>query len=177
MKLIKLGAIIITSIIVFLIGIAYLLPNEYGVTRSIMIKASPEKIFPYLVTPKEWTKWSVWNQRDPNMLMTYNGIPSGQGASWTWQSKSQGNGSMTFTQIAENVSIKYELQFEGMGKASIGTLMLENKGEMTELTWTMTGNSQGNFMMKLFAPFMNQMVGPDFDAGLTNLKTLLEKSN
>jgi hypothetical protein len=39
----------------------------------------------------------------------------------------------------------------------------------------MTGTSEGNLMMKYFAPFMDKMVGPDFEAGLKNLKEVAEK--
>ena len=45
-----------------------------------------------------------------------------------------------------------------------------NKKYITEI------EPKGNFMMKLFAPFMDRMVGPDFDAGLKNLKTIAEKN-
>jgi hypothetical protein len=40
----------------------------------------------------------------------------------------------------------------------------------------MTGTSEGNFMMKLFAPFMDKLVGPDFEGGLKNLKGIAEQS-
>ena len=66
--------------------------------------------------------------------------------------------------------------FEGMGKPSTGAFLLEAQAQGTKITWTMQGSSEGNFMMKLFAPFMDKMVGPDFEAGLDNLKKLAEKN-
>lgn len=161
--------------IVLIIGLAYLMPNHYGVMRSIHINTSPDKIYPLIATPKEWKKWSVWNQRDPQMEMLFSGPETGSGASWDWKSKSEGNGGMKFTRVAPNQVINYELSFEGMGKPSSGALTLEPEGASTKVTWSMVGSSEGNFMMKLFAPFMDKMVGPDFEDGLKNLKAVAEK--
>jgi hypothetical protein len=87
MKRILTGLILLAALLTV---IAYLLPNKYGITRSITINASPDKIYALLVAPKEWKKWSVWNQRDPNMEMLFSGPESGAGAAWDWKSKSQG---------------------------------------------------------------------------------------
>lgn len=164
----------LAAFIVVIIGIAYSLPNEYGVTRSITINARPDQIYPYISAPKEWKKWSVWNQRDPAMTMTYSGPEYGDGATWEWQSKTEGNGGMKFQKVIANHEVGYELHFEGMGKPSTGALTLLEEGKSTKITWTMLGTSEGNLMTKLFAPFMDNLVGPDFQAGLQNLKTLVE---
>ena len=81
---------------------------------------------------------------------------------------------MKFTAAIENQKIDYELHFEGMGQPSSGTLPFEAQTGATKITWSMHGTSEANLMMKLFAPFMDKMVGPDFQAGLDNLKKLAE---
>jgi hypothetical protein len=175
MKILKRMLIALLCLIGFIIALAYLMPNHYGVIRSIEIQARPEKIYPLIASPKEWKKWSVWNQRDPNMAIHFSGPESGAGAAWDWKSESQGNGGMKLTTVAANQVVNYELHFEGMGKPSNGALTLEPEGSSTKVTWSMVGSSEGNFMMKLFAPFMDKMVGPDFEDGLKNLKTVAEK--
>lgn len=175
MRILKRILIGLIFFIVIIIGLAYMMPNHYGVMRSIHINTSPDKIYPLIATPKEWKKWSVWNQRDPQMEMLFSGPETGSGASWDWKSKSQGNGGMKFTRVAPNQVINYELSFEGMGKPSSGALTLEPESASTKVTWSMVGSSEGNFMMKLFAPFMDKMVGPDFEDGLKNLKAVAEK--
>lgn len=176
MKILKRILIAIVCLIALVIALAYLMPNHYGLIRSIQIKASPEKIYPLIASPKEWKKWSVWNQRDPNMEILFSGPETGAGASWDWKSKNEGNGGMKLTRVAANQVINYELHFEGMGKPSSGALTLEPEGTSTKVTWSMIGSSEGNFMMKLFAPFMDKMVGPDFEDGLKNLKAIAEKT-
>ncbi|HTD05457.1 SRPBCC family protein [Undibacterium sp.] len=176
MRILKWLLGIIVALVVLVFAIALLLPNEYTVTRSIVINAPAEKIYPLIASPAEWKKWSVWNQRDPAMQMTFSGPASGAGAAWDWQSKTQGNGGMKFTQATPNQNIDYELHFEGMDRPSSGALKLEPQDGGTKLTWSMQGTSEGNLMMKLFAPFMDKMVGSDFDSGLKNLKKLVEQS-
>lgn len=176
MKILKWTFGSLLALILIIIAIAYLLPNQYGLSRSTIINTRPEKIYPLIVAPKEWKKWSVWNQRDPAMKMTYSGAESGSGAAWEWQSESQGNGGMKFVNAIDNQQVAYELHFEGMGKPSTGTLSLVSEGDHTKITWTMQGTSEGSFATKLFAPFMDKLVGPDFEAGLNNLKALAEKS-
>ena len=175
MKILKwiLGSVL--GLVVIILAVALVLPNEYAVSRTVTINAPSEKIYALVADPKEWKKWSVWNQRDPAMQMTYSGPASGAGAGWDWQSKSQGNGGMKFTTAIENQKIDYELHFEGMGKPSVGTILFETQTAATKITWSMHGTSEGNLMMKLFAPFMDKMVGPDFQAGLDNLKKIAEQ--
>ncbi|MDE2427849.1 MAG: SRPBCC family protein [Burkholderiales bacterium] len=162
-------------LIILILGIAYALPNAYSVSRSLVIHAPPEKIYPLVAAPKQWKNWSVWNQRDAAMHMQFSGPESGTGAAWEWQSRSQGNGGMKFTYAITNRQLEYELHFEGMGKPSTGAFMLEGVDDGTKITWNMHGSSEGSLMTKLFAPFMDKMVGPDFQAGLDNLKKLAEQ--
>ena len=42
------------------------------------------------------------------------------------------------------------------------------------ITWVMNGNAGMNPVFRWFGLFMDKMVGPDFDAGLKNLKKLAE---
>ncbi|WP_394779249.1 SRPBCC family protein [Undibacterium sp.] len=176
MKIVKWLAGIIIGLAVLLLVAALALPDQYAVTRSIVINAPAEKIYPLIATPTEWKKWSVWNQRDPAMQMSFSGPPSGNGAAWEWQSKTQGNGGMKFNDAVPSSKIAYELHFEGMGKPSTGAFTLEPQAGGTRVSWSMLGNSDGKLAMRLFSPFMDKIIGGDFDSGLTNLKKLAEQS-
>ena len=46
----------------------------------------------------------------------------------------------------------------------------------TQVTWTMNGDMGANPLYRWMGLFMDKMVGPDFDAGLANLKALAEKA-
>ena len=52
---------------------------------------------------------------------------------------------------------------------------LQAKGEFTEVTWTMAGDTP--YFAKIIHVFidMDRMVGKDFETGLANLKSIAEK--
>ena len=52
---------------------------------------------------------------------------------------------------------------------------MQPQGEQTQVTWAMTGPMP--YLSKLICTFvsMEKMVGPDFEAGLANLKAVAEK--
>ena len=57
---------------------------------------------------------------------------------------------------------------------STGALTMEPDGPATRITWAMSGDVGGNPLKHYLALVMDRMVGPDFEAGLANLKTLAE---
>ena len=52
---------------------------------------------------------------------------------------------------------------------------LVGEGVGTQVTWSMHGNMGSNPLFRWLALFGDRMVGPDFEAGLANLKALAEK--
>jgi len=128
-----------------------------------------------VVEPRRWKDWSVWTRRDPDMRITYGGPPFGMGAKWSWVSKTEGSGSMEFTRVEPDRSVEYALSFPEFGMKSTGALRLEPAGNATRVTWTNSGDVGGNPLKHYLALMMDRMVGPDFEAGLANLKSLAEK--
>jgi uncharacterized protein YndB with AHSA1/START domain len=163
----------VIAVLVFAIG--FLLPSGFKVQRSIEIGATPERVYALIADPREWKKWTVWNQRDPAMTVSYGGSPAGPGAKWTWQSKTEGNGEMEFTSAVPNERITYSLNFPDFGMRSTGQLRLEPAGAKTRVTWTNEGDVGASPINRYFALMMDRLVGPDFEAGLANLKVLAER--
>jgi len=174
MKLLKiLGLLLIPLIAVLLIG-GMLISSKFSVARSVQISAPPEKIFPLVSDPRAWKKWSVWNQRDPAMAITYSGPPSGVGAVWAWTSESQGDGKMSFTAAEPSTRLAYDLYFPDFGTTSTGEFRFEANGAATTVTWVMHGDMGKNPLYHWFAQFSDRMIGPDFEAGLKKLKAVAE---
>jgi uncharacterized protein YndB with AHSA1/START domain len=160
--------------VVFLAG-AMLIDPRYRVERSTTINAPAAKIYPLIAEPRSWPKWTVWNKRDPYMKMTFAGPESGRGAKWAWESASEGSGNMEFTADDPGKAITYALAFPEMGMKSGGQLTLTPEGNATRVRWTNEGDVGSNPMARWFAPFLDRMMGPDFEAGLAGLKALAEK--
>ncbi|MBH9576072.1 SRPBCC family protein [Inhella proteolytica] len=167
--LLALGALLVG---VLLAG-ALLLSPHYQVSRSVLIKAPAERVFAHLDSPAGWARWGVWYRKDPQMKVTPEGSAQGVGAAWSWTSKSEGNGRMKLTAVEAGKRVGYELQIEDFNP-STGQLELVPEAGGTRVTWTMQGDV-GHRLARWFAFFMDRLVGPDFEAGLANLKQLAEK--
>ena len=169
-----------TAVVVVLLSLGLVLggmmiPSTFAVSRSVVVNAAPEKIYPLVVDPRGWKQWSVWNQRDPAMKIEYSGPPSGVGAAWAWQSPSEGDGKMTFTAAEPGQRLGYELFFPDFGTTSKGDLRFTPEGSGTRVTWTMNGDMGRNPLYHWFALAADSMVGKDFEAGLARLKQVAEK--
>ncbi|MGL4577213.1 MAG: SRPBCC family protein [Burkholderiaceae bacterium] len=176
LKIIKWVLIVIVALAALLWGGGYFLSPKFTVARSVTINAPADKVYALVANPREWKKWSVWNQRDPAMQITYEGPESGAGAKWTWKSKSEGDGSMTFTKAEPGKMVGYDLYFPDFKTTSAGDLTLTPEGQGTKITWTMNGDMGSNPLFRWFALNADSMVGKDFQAGLDKLKAVAEKS-
>ena len=165
----------LVGIVVVLLAAGFLLPSTYSAQRSVTINAPAEKVFPLLANHKEWKRWSVWNQRDPNMAMAYSGPEMAAGSKWSWKSKSEGNGSIEFSAVERNKRIGYILTMEDM-KPATGDLTFTPDGAGTRVSWNINGDAGMNPVFRWFGLFMDTMIGPDFEAGLKNLKKLAESA-
>ncbi len=163
-------------LVVFLVAAGgFFVPSLYHVERSLLIAAPPQRIYPFVATPRRWQEWSMWNRRDPAMAMTFFGPSEGVGAGWSWNSKTEGQGRMTFVTADPLRGFTYTLYFPDVEATSTGEIRMTPEGAGTRVTWTNTGDLGKNPLMHYMALAMDRMVGPDFDAGLANLKTLAER--
>lgn len=157
------------ALLLVLSATAYLRPRYVTVKHTAQILAPPEVVFPILSTPMEWPKWSPWNARDPEMQVSFSGPPTGVGATWSWTSASQGDGSMTFTLSIPSVKAEYELSLVGMGPPSKGDFLIAPNAEGCVVAWTQRtdmGNSPiGRWMGLLLSRWLRR----DFEEGLARL--------
>jgi hypothetical protein len=165
-------------VVVLFLGFVATRPNSVHVERSATIGAAPEAVFPLVDDFHEWAKWSPWDSRDPQMKKTYTGPESGVGAVYHWSGNDKvGEGQMTLTEALPPSRIGIDLAFikpfEGHSKTAF-TLAPDGAG--TRVTWAM--DTEEKFVGKVMGVFMNmdKMVGPDFEAGLANLKRVAESS-
>jgi uncharacterized protein YndB with AHSA1/START domain len=165
---------VLLGVVVILLGIGFVLPSTFRVERSVEVRAPADRIYSLIASPREWTRWTVWNRRDPAMKIDFSGPPSGAGARWSWQSATEGNGSMLFTDAQPGTKVDYRLTFPDMGMQSSGALTLTPADGAVRVTWTNEGDVGSSPVNRWFAVFMDELVGPDFEAGLANLKTLAE---
>lgn len=174
LKKIAIGVVVL---ILIFVGLAAMQPDSFRVQRAISIKAPPEKIIPLISDFHHWPQWSPWEKLDPSMTRTFSGAPKDVGAVYEWKgNKDVGSGRMEITGMTPPNRVGIDLLFlEPFESHCVTDFTLENKGDLTTVTWTMSGPS--NFMTKVMGLFssMDKMIGKDFDAGLASMKAAAEK--
>lgn len=174
MKFVQWALASVGAIALALVLGGFFIPATFVVTRTTTIKAPPKKIYDLVVEPRQWTRWSEWSRRDPDMKITYKGPPFGMGARWEWVSKSQGTGSMEFTRVEPDRAVEYTLSFADYNMKSSGAVRLDPQADATRVTWSSSGDVGGNPLKHYLAMMMDRLVGPDFEAGLAHLKEVAE---
>ena len=175
MKIVKNTLLALVLLVVAAIAVGVFLPSTFEVRRAVQIAAPAPRVYALVAEPRKWTAWGVWSRRDPAMEVAFAGPASGAGAKWSWKSKTEGTGVMEFIRAEPDRLVEYALTFPEFGMTSHGALLLEPVGEGTQVTWTSRGDVGPNPVKHYVAAFMDRMVGPDFEAGLANLKALAEK--
>jgi uncharacterized protein YndB with AHSA1/START domain len=168
---------VLLGLVVLVLVFAAVQPNTFVIQRKAVMRAPAKKIFAYFNDFKTWNKWSPWEKADPAMKKTFSGKAKGLGSVYAWEGNQQiGQGRMEIIEVSAPKLLKIKLDFFKPFEAhNLTTFTLEASGKMTEVSWTMQGPSR--FMMKVMHLFMNmdRMVGKDFEKGLAQLKSLVEK--
>jgi len=181
LKALKITIIIVAAAVAALLALAAARPDSFRVERSVVIKAPPERIYGHIADFRGWSAWSPWEKRDPALKRQFDGPASGRGAAYVWEgNQDAGSGRMEITEAVPPSKIVIDLRFlKPMAARNTAEFTLQGEGKnentATRVTWAMHGPSP--FLTKLMDMVfgIDKLVGPDFEAGLANLKTLAEK--
>jgi hypothetical protein len=80
--------VILVTVLVF----AALKPPKLHIQRSVLIEASPERIFPSIDDLHQWREWNEQEKAALAMVRKYSGPASGKGAVYEWDSSGSGKG-------------------------------------------------------------------------------------
>ncbi len=154
-------------------------PAGFRVIRSATMAAPAAKVFAQVNDFHQWAAWSPWEKLDPAMQKTFNGAPSGTGAIYEWNgNKKAGAGRMTITESQPGEVIRIKLEFlKPFQSMNISEFTFQPQGGNTLLTWTMSGFPDC-FMFKAMSLLCNmeKRIGGDFERGLAQMKTIVEKA-
>ena len=163
----------VAAFLVLLVILGSLMSNEYEVSRSIQIKASPERIHVFVGDLAQWDSWTTWLDEDPTLKILRSPKTRGIGAMQRWEGES-GEGMLTFTEWDPTKGVAYDLAFgRGRGKCK-SRLDYEVDGDVTRVTWRMFGKVDMPIVGGVMAGAMDGMAGPMFEDALANLKEIVE---
>lgn len=174
MKLLLKISIALIVLAVGLAGFSYTLPKEAVVKQSIIIKASPEKVFQYLNNPADWKRWNAWNKAyDPTLIYMYGGPLTGKGARQSWNGDKTGNWQMIFTESVAPDSLTYQIKQDGAPFVTNGGFYLEETAAGTSLTWYQRMPIVDNPIALYKGAWQKNETEQQIQLGLTNLQTLI----
>jgi effector-binding domain-containing protein len=175
MKFLKIAGIILAVIAALLLIAVAVLPSETHLERSTIVEAPADMIYQDLIVLKNFNKWSPWADKDPNIIWEFSGSGFGVGSGMSWISEDPmvGNGSMSIVDASYQQSVTYEMVFEWPDTKPLATVLLVEVEEGTKVTWTY--DEEGiEGINKLFATMTDRFLGPDYELGLSQLKTRME---
>ncbi len=170
--------IILGVIVVLIILLALIAPKSYHVSKSIELGHPPQQVWSHLKYLKKQQEWSPWARKDPNMELSFTGVDGEVGATSHWNgNKDVGEGEQEITRIVEGERIEQDLRFLKPYKSQSDCYMNLEKLEAnrSKVTWGFTGKNKFPMSIMMLFMSMDKMVGKDFEAGLENLKTNLNK--
>lgn len=167
-------AIIILGAIYFILALFG--PKQIVVSREININSPASLVKEKMGDLKFFhEQWSPWTEKDPNMKTSYEGTPGQVGHLYAWSgNKEVGEGTMKISAINGDTT-RYDLSYGNKGDAVFNLIASEN-GTSTLAKWQMI--LEISFFGRTPMLFMNmdKMMGPDFEKGLSKLKTVLESN-
>lgn len=174
LKKILLGLV---AVLIILVAVVMMQPDEYRVERSMEIDASAERIYSQIADLRQWPAWSPWAKKDPDMKMEFSDVTTGVGAYAAWDSATEGKGRQTIAEVVEHRHLAIDLEFITPFAARAKTdFTIEPRGDRAAiLTWGMDGRNDG-FIAKVFYLLMDfeAMIGADYETGLQAIKDLSE---
>ncbi len=176
MKFLKFVLIGIGVLIVLFLLVAAFLPSDITVERSTTISATDTLVYNSLITFRNRASWDPWLSMDPGAKVTLSGPDSGVGATYSWSGETIGSGYMTIKEIVPYRGIKSDLVF-GDTNDAVSDIFWEIRPveNGTRVTWRFQ-SELGWPIERWFGLMFEGMLGPQFETGLSKLKTVIEKN-
>ena len=163
------------GIILLIVIVGLFLPATTHVERETLIQAPPQVVFGYINDYRKSNQWSPWFERDPEAKYEYSGPTSGVGSKMHWESEHRevGSGSQEIVESKPYRHIKVALDFGAQGQSEASWDLTEVESA-TRVVWSLDMAHGWDLLGRIFGLMMDAMVGPDYEAGLENLKQLAE---
>jgi uncharacterized protein YndB with AHSA1/START domain len=175
--MIKTTLIVALGLLAVLLIYAATRADSFRVERSTRVMAPPERVYALINDLRSFNRWNPYELKDPAIKGSYGGAAQGPGASYAWESAKVGTGRLEITHAEPASKVHMALQFVKPFEArNTAEFILTREAGATRVSWAMQGPMP--FVSKLMSVFisMDRMVGPEFEAGLVNLKQLAEAS-
>jgi effector-binding domain-containing protein len=172
MRALKIIGVFVLVLIGLFLLVAIFLSDNVHIRETVEIEAPVNVVFANVNNFNNWQKWSPFQEKDPEMLITYEGPAEGVGATMKWIS-SEGDGYLKHTEVVPNISIRSDLNFEDMRMSQL-LFEFENSMQRTIVAWSIDIKDLSYPMGRWMGLFMKGRMEDDFKQGLSNLKSICE---
>lgn len=159
-----------------LIIAAALRPDDFVVSRSRVIEAPPERLFPLIEDLRAFNTWNPFVAGDTEMPLSYEGAVKGAGAVNRFGPGKGGAGTLSVVAVEppSHVAMKLDMVAPIEAHNDID-FRLQPEGTGTRVTWSMRGRVP--FLAKILHVVidMDSMVGGQMQTGLAALARKTEK--
>ncbi len=163
---------------VLFMGIGLLLPDRARVEREILIDAPPEQVYPLIADLRQFQRWSPWRRHGVGTRFHFSEPASGPGATLSWDSGEEGTaGSMTIEETLPPRRIFMRLRFSEEREAQIGFLIDPIEPDRSRVRWQFETAFGHDIFGRYVGLMLDGMLGPDYEAGLRDLKRLAEETH
>jgi uncharacterized protein YndB with AHSA1/START domain len=176
LKKLLIGFVLLVGVLLVVVAMQ---PNDFKVSRSATLAASPAALFEHVNDHHKFVVWNPFMKLDPNVKNTFSGPESGVGSVCSWDGNSDiGAGSCTIIESKPGELVRCRMDWKRpMEGTSTVDFTFKPEGDKTVVTWSMYGKQ--NFMAKAVSLVMNcdKMVGPQFEKGLASLGEVASASS
>lgn len=163
--------IFILVIFLFIFVIALLLPSKVTVAKSVLIKASPQKIESQIINFEQWKNWYP-AFRDQNISLIK--IPENTEKS-SAIFKDQSGKKITFKIVsADSQLIHIEVNSSNTAKVNYQFLIAPRLNDETQLTWNVNTDLGWYPWNRIQGIFLDKFSGIQYESALENLKRSVE---
>lgn len=148
--------------------ISFALPKQGYVERSITVKANADSVFEQINTIKNWKNWANWFTNRDSVLVIYEGVNKGVGATQTWDN-SFGIGKVIIIESTKPASIKYAMRLYKYAPYMCAIIITPNPDATITINWKVTLDAGKNPVKKYFCLCLDYLLGDDMEQSLIAL--------
>lgn len=179
MKILKRILFVVLALVGIVLITGLFVKKEMHAEREIVINKPKAEVFNYVKHLKNQNEYSKWASMDPAMKTAFKGTDAAVGFVSAWESDNGevGKGEQEIKGIKEGERIDTEIRFkEPMESTAQAYMTTEAVSDaQTKVKWGFDSKMTYPFnVIRLFMD-VDKMIGDDFQTGLNNLKTKMEK--
>lgn len=171
-------------VLLFFVGLGFMLPSNAYIERSIDIERPLIHVYDTLNSNRRYTEWAPWKLVDPKVQytpsMTTEGV--GSGVTWTSDHKDLGNGEQEITAAAlqlegetRSATIDFRLRpAPGLNGTSRITIKPADIG--VKVIWSFQTSFGADLVARYRGLYLDGRLGDEMQVGLARLKGLVESS-